>query len=165
MNLYSRTIGRSKEMAGKKNQTLEEVRAVIAELQRKEQRLVAQATLHEHAAIKKVNESVRNAVQDTGADESDVRIADLKLSSMDLIDFYRDLKATVEKWSKHNATYRNPDNPEDFWYSPDGKGNPPKWLKALVGPKPTTKKQADMDKWLDKAEKYKVASEDEKKAA
>jgi hypothetical protein len=51
------------------------------------------------------------------------------------------------------------------WYSPEGKGNPPKWLTEIIGSKPTSGKKTDMDKWLAKAEKYRVDREETKKAA
>jgi hypothetical protein len=152
-------------MARRKKRTIEEVDAQIADLQQEKQQIEALKTLPGHEGVKKLNKSVLQAVQETGAEELNVRIAELMLSSMDLVEFYRGLKNPVDEWMSDNATYRNPDNPEDFWYSPDGKGTPPKWLVALVGAKPKTKKPSDMDDWLKKAEKYKVNTEEEKKAA
>jgi hypothetical protein len=150
-------------MAGKSKMSLEDIQAEIARLQKQAKRMEAMESLHEHDSIKHVTETIQAAMEQTEADEISVRIAELKNSSMDLSEYYRELKKTVDGWMEDHATYRNPDNPDEYWYSPDGKGNPPKWLTALIGKKP--KKGGDMNKWLENAEMYKVQTKEKKKAA
>jgi hypothetical protein len=143
-------------MAGKKQMTRDEIRAEIERLEQQDKRMEARETLPKHPSVGKVNQAIQKATVDTGANEIDVRLAEIKNSEMDFSEYYRELKKVVDEWMEEHATYRNPDNPEEYWYSPEGKGNPPKWIINKVGGKPKTKKRSDMDKWLKKLEPFRV---------
>ena len=152
-------------MAGRKQKTREQLIDDARKIQARIDALEALENLPKHKAVKELNTSVAKAVKETGADEIFVRVAELKMSNVDLVEFYRELKGAVDEWAENHATYRNPDDDSEYWYSPDGKGNPPKWMKDKVGEKPKTKKASDLDAWLEKAEKFKVKTASTKKAA
>lgn len=152
-------------MAGRKQKTREQLIEDARKIQARIDALEALENLPKHKAVKALNTSVAEAVKETGADEIFVRIAELKISNVDLVEFYRELKGAVDEWAENHATYRNPENDKEFWYSPDGKGNPPDWIKREVGEKPKTKKASDLGAWLEKAEKFKVKAASAKKAA
>ena len=61
--------------------------------------------------------------------------------------FYVELGKTIEQWKNEHATYRNPDNPDEYWYAPDTNRNPPKWVKEAVGSKPDREKEPKQYDW------------------
>jgi hypothetical protein len=150
--------GREKPMAiNLKNLSDEQLESRFEEFQKELNRRRALATLLEHNEVKKVNQAIQMAAKETDTSEMDVRLAELKKYGDNLPTFYVEMCKTVEEWKKENATYRNPDNPDEYWYSPDGNGNPPKWIRDTVGSKPDrTKEKVKYEGWLKKLENYKT---------
>lgn len=140
-----------------KNLSDEQLQSLALQSQNELNRREVLATLVDHDDVKKVNQAIEKAAKATGASDIDVRIAEAKKFVDDLPTFYVELGKTIEQWKKENATYRNPDNPDEYWYSPDASGNPPKWVKNAVGSKPDkTKDPKAHEAWVKKLEKYQV---------
>jgi metal-dependent amidase/aminoacylase/carboxypeptidase family protein len=140
-----------------KNFSDEQLDAEIDKLQRERSRRRALATLVDHEDVKKVNQVIEKAAKATGTSEVDVRIAEAKKFVEDLPAFSIELGRTLEQWKNEHATYRNPDQPDQYWYAPDASGNPPKWVKDAVGSKPNKEKEPKQyEAWVKKLEKYRV---------
>jgi hypothetical protein len=140
-----------------KNLCYEQIQLVVEKGQNELKRLEALATLVDHEEVNKIHQAIKQAAKATGTSDIDVRIAEAKKFIDDLPMFYVELGRTVEQWKNEHATYRNPENPEQYWYAPDASGNPPKWIKDAVGSKPDREKDPKAhDAWVKKLEKYRV---------
>lgn len=149
----------------KKLKSLEELRAVAVSVQNEIAHREGLQNLPTHAAVLAVTETIHKAVEETGTEEEDVRLAEIKANVPNLPDFSVAIQQITAEWKRDNATYRNPGNPEDFWYSPTGTGNPPKWIKKLVGKKPESTRKADLTDWLNNLEKFRVETDQSDEAA
>jgi tRNA nucleotidyltransferase/poly(A) polymerase len=140
-----------------KNFSDEKLDAEIDKLQKELNRRRALATLVDHDEVNKIHQAIKQAAKATGTSEVDVRIAEAKKFIDDLPAFYVELARTIEQWKNEHATYRNPDDPEQYWYAPDASGNPPKWVKDALGGKPDREKEPKQyEAWVKKLEKYRV---------
>lgn len=149
-----------------KNLSDEKLESQLGELQKELNRRRALATLVDHDEVKKVNQAIEKAAKATGTSDIDVRIAEAKKFIDDLPAFYVELGRTVEQWKSEHATYRNPDNSNEYWYAPDASGNPPKWFKDALGSKPDREKESKQyEAWVKKLEKYRMNKNGTKKEA
>lgn len=149
-----------------KNLSDEKLESQLGELQQELNRRRALATLVDHEEVNKIHQAIEKAAKATGTSEVDVRIAEAKKFIDDLPMFCVELGRTVEQWKNEHATYRNPDDPDQYWYAPDASGNPPKWVKDAVGSKPDREKESKAyDAWVKKLEKYRVNGNGTKKEA
>ena len=122
-------------------------------------------SLSEHDGIKKVNATIRQVAEETGVSEVDIRLAEIKKFIIDIPGFADKVWSIAEAWKREHATHRNPQNPDEYWYSPNEGGNPPKWLKERLGTKPDKKNTKALDAWTKKLEAFRVKPVSSKKAA
>jgi hypothetical protein len=140
-----------------KNLSYEQIKSIAQESQDELKRLDALATLVDHEEVNKIHQAIKKAAKATGTSDIDVRIAEAKKFVEDLPAFSIELGRTLEQWKNEHATYRNPDQPDQYWYAPDASGNPPKWVKDAVGSKPNKEKEPKQyEAWVKKLEKYRV---------
>jgi hypothetical protein len=120
----------------------------------------ALASLPNHEEVITVHEAITKAAEITGTDPNEVRLAEIRRFVDDFPEFVVKMNNELEKWKDENATYRNSDNPNEYWYAPDGSGNPPKWVRDIAGDKPkkenNPRSQKEMDAWLKKLDKFRV---------
>jgi hypothetical protein len=121
------------------------------------QRAKALEQLEKHPLLAEVHTILERIAKETGASLEDILIAELQRFGVDMPSYELRISKYTEQWKKDNATHRNPDNPEETWYSPDGRGNPPKWIQRLLGKKPDPKKDPEGHKeWMRKLKKFRI---------
>lgn len=152
-------------MARKKQMSRTDLQAAIVRYQLEDKRLEGLETLPNHTAVASVNSEIQQAAAETGTNVTDIRLAEIKKYVSNLPDFCVELTRACEEWKSEHATYRNPENPDEYWYSPTGSGNPPKWIKEAVDCKPVSGHKKDMAEWMKKIERFRVETDQSSEAA
>jgi hypothetical protein len=139
------------------HRSLEELKAAVSLIEEAAKRGTAIADLDQHPLVAKVHEAMELAATETGTTTDDVRLAELRRFGEDIASYERRIAKHTEQWKKDHATHRNPDNPVQTWHSPDGRGNPARWIRERIGKKPDPKKDPEGCKeWMRKLEQFRV---------
>jgi hypothetical protein len=121
------------------------------------QRAKALEQLEEHPLLAEVHTILKDIAKETGASVLDILLAAVRRFVEDMPSFELKVTKLSEQWKKDNATHRNPDNPVQTWHSPDGRGNPARWIRERIGKKPDPKKDPEGCKeWMRKLEQFRV---------
>jgi len=149
--------------------TDEEIMFQLDMISKEKERRQALKDLPSHPLVNKVFQSIQHAVKDTGAQDDDVRIAEMLMNAENIPEYVVKVNNALEMWKEENAIFRNPKDRTEYWYSPDSRGNPPKWIRDAIGKKPSKENsknlEKDMQTWLTKLERFRVNKGKTKKTA